>query len=200
MGLITRFDLKQFYKKGYTHFIETGTWYGDAVQAAFNVGMTAESCELNDKFYMITKDRFEHQKEIRIYQLPSYKFLPIAHSKRKSIFWLDAHLPDLYVHNENQRPIKESIKYPLEVELELISKKENFSKSIIVIDDMRIYRNDEFENGKLSKTLFFDPINFLKRKGKHMIFYSTNDEGYLIAVPTEEDIKIEKEFSFEKLC
>lgn len=187
MGLMARFDLRKIKKEaGISHFIETGTWYGDSINYAIDSGFTAESCEINDKFCMISRDRFKDRPEVKIYQLASEKFLPIADEQLPSIFFLDAHLPNLYMNHESKMKFTDDIKLPLEIELWLLPRKQNFAQSIIIIDDLRIYMDSyKYAAGSIFPLKAFDVIKWFRDNAKesHDISVSDSDEGYLIAWP-----------------
>ena len=190
MGMISRFDLARIKKEtGISHFVETGTWYGDSSNYALNSGYTVETCEINGKFHFIAEDRFKHRPEVKVLQLPSFKFLPIAEEQRAAVFWLDAHMPNLYIHEEEGIRFSDEIILPLEGELNLIKAKQNFSRSIIIIDDVRIYADFYGMTGNKSKPI--NPFNitewFKANASEHIVITSQKDEGYLIAIPKEHD-------------
>ncbi len=189
MGMLSRFNLKEFTQKyNIQHLIETGAYYGDSIYYAKTQGYSVESCEINNKFHFLVKDRFQQYSDIKIEFLPSYKFLQVASEKLPSLYWLDAHLPELYHHHEEGVRYAPELSTPLQTELELVIKKENFNYSIIIIDDVRMYHPQiPCENSVGNKPVVpeFKLLEWceINTNETHDMFFSPSDEGYLILLP-----------------
>lgn len=187
MGMLARFNLKEFTEKyDIKHLIETGAYYGDGIFYAKSQGYSIESCEINNKFHFIVKDRFQQYSDIRIDFLPSYKFLQVASEKLPSLYWLDAHLPELYHHHEEGIIYSASLSTPLETELTIIKNKENFKYSVVIVDDVRMYRSELiYQNNNGNKPVTgFNLLQWCNEiKETHDFYFSTADEGYLILLP-----------------
>lgn len=203
MGSLTRFNLGYVNKTlGISHVIETGTWYGEGVQYGLAYNFTVQSCELNSKFFMVVSDRFQSDKRVELFQMPSYKFLPLA-LDLPSVYWLDAHLPELYVHHEEGISFDRSISVPLEKELEILVMKENFKNSVLIIDDLRIYHPQfNYEGGNIAQIDRFDLVGWCARNISHTHYFwvSESDQGYLVAVPKSKVSENNKKEVLKSLC
>lgn len=191
MGMLTRFDLRKIKEVfDISHLIETGAWYGDGIKYALDYDYSIESCEINDKFYMIVKDRFE-TRDVRIFHGGSIKFLQTA-SDIPALYWLDAHLPGLYLHHSSKQIFSQSENLPLEYELTVLATKEHLKDSILIIDDLRIYlkgRGIVYEDGQVleGSKQNFDPIKWFDKNlsETHTLEISYTDTGYLVAYPNK---------------
>jgi len=196
MGQITHFDIsvmKIMY--GLSGFVETGTWMGDAVEAAFNAGYSPIfSIELNEEICEKAVDRFSGRDNITILQGSSEARLPEIISKLSSptLWWLDAHLPDLRYDNKvNEKgvlPSDQNHKFPLEIELKMISSLRDLSTDVIVIDDLRIYEKGPFEHGNAPwEHSYYERggADFVEEiLGKtHKCMKSYDNEGYIVCTP-----------------
>lgn len=186
MGMISRFNLQYLKSKGFKNFVETGAWYGEGIQYAVNYGYNVYSCELLDKYVMIVDDRFRYDQNVRLYHLPSDKFLKLVPQK-KSVYWLDAHYPELYEHHENNNTYSETMRFPLKAELEKIKKFKSINESVIIIDDLRIYHELDYEQGNIDR-VDFDLIKYCKNNFEHSLSISKSDTGYLILTPSGVDV------------
>jgi len=190
VGYLQRFNLKKIKQEfGVCQLVETGAWYGEGVNYAINSGLYVSTCEINSKFIMILRDRFLPRSEVHIYQLPSEKFLVIADDV-PSVYFLDAHLPELYTHHEEEFKPSDDLRFPLQKELEIILKKEFINESVIIIDDLRIYHSEfNYEGGNIERLVRFDLLKWARDNFKnHNIVVSENDEGYLILLPKNKKI------------
>lgn len=202
MGSLTRFNLATARQLGIKSVIETGTWYGEGVQYALSYGMKVTSCELNSKFFMIVSDRFRNDDRVKLYQLPSDKFCEIVDDV-PAVYWLDAHLPELYNHHEERIQYAREVSVPLEKELGILTKKAHFKNSIIIIDDLRIYHPQfNYEGGNIDQLDGWDLIGWCTQNiaKTHHIFISESDQGYLVALPKSKVIEESKKEILKKLC
>jgi hypothetical protein len=118
-----------------------------------------------------------------------------------TLFFLDAHFPDSYSDKYNREFIRDDpnyIKIPLEGELRIICKNRNVSKDIIVIDDIRIYKDGPFQNGNFeNKSLHGgNNLDFVYEllDETHYIIESYMCEGYLICFPIQSDFEKLREY------
>lgn len=202
MGSLTRFNLATARQLGIKTVIETGSWYGEGIQYAVAYGMKAHSCEINSKFFMIVSDRFKGNEGVQIYQLPSDKFCHIVEDV-PAVYWLDAHLPELYNHHEERISYSKDLSVPLEKELEILKAKSQFKSSIVIIDDLRIYHPQfNYEGGNIDQIDGFDLIGWCTQNisTTHHIFVSESDQGYLIAIPKSKVKDEDKKEILQKLC
>lgn len=119
-------------------FIETGTYLGDGVQAALDLGFDRIiSFEVSDKYYNLSRNRFQYNSRVSIHNLDSgFMLLPVIKEINIPItFWLDGHwsMDDTGYGNN---------KFPLLDELNQIIQHPIKSHTII-IDDVRLF-NTQF--------------------------------------------------------
>lgn len=193
MGSIKRFNvarLRDQYKLQY--FFETGTWKGDGLAYAAKTGFKKlYSSEIIDSIAKEAEKRFKHDKRIKIITDASTNalknFLPEIDAS--CMFWLDAHFPGAEEGLQEYNATKEeTVKLPLHVELEIIAARKNLFNDVILIDDLRIYEEGDFESGNM-------PAHILRPANKaldfvhdlfsdtHTINKSYRSEGYLYLLP-----------------
>jgi len=191
MGFIWDHDIK-FLKNKYSlrNFVETGTYKGDAIlylsQFNFEKYYTVE---FYDTFIQIALKKLAGIKNLKIFKGNSpYCLKSILHelNDNPTLFWLDAHLPDIYPEI-NDEILEEDLRFPLVNELNTILKNRNISNDYFIIDDLRIYENLNYEKGNIDD--IYKPKNqnlneiIEKFKSTHNIVKSLKDEGYLIFEP-----------------
>jgi len=190
MGSIGRFNLKKIKDDFQVHtFVETGTWYGDGLNWALSAGFQVFSCEINHRIFEIARDRFENRYGCQIFNAKSYDFLKHTPDV-PCLYFLDAHFPELYYNrseledpNRSEEPTSIT---PLSYEINQILRKSNGKRSVIIIDDWRIYESGNYENGQIDPSLrgpdMFDYILEMFSE-THDIILCLSDEGYLILIP-----------------
>lgn len=74
-------------------FVETGTYYGDTVDALKNIFKTCYSIEIGKKLADNARVRFSNNPNIHIFQGDSSKVLPrlLREINEPCLFWLDGH-------------------------------------------------------------------------------------------------------------
>ena len=131
------FDLEEFSNNEI--FIETGTFYGDTVNKAINLGFKEiYSIEYDKLRYEECKKKFEQYNNVTIIHGDSTIEIPKLLKKinKPATFWLDAH------YNADNGECSDKW-CPLKEELESI--KEHYIKNhTILIDDMRFMDGKEF--------------------------------------------------------
>jgi len=142
-------------------FIETGSFKGDGIQRALDVGFeTIISIEYTPAYYDMCVERFKNNKNVKIIFGDSVSTLPkiIADIKEGITFWLDAHYSE---------PSTLFCKKwcPLMEELEVIVSHAKKYNDIVLIDDLRIWEQDryDFNFEDIQNALITDsanPINF----------------------------------------
>ena len=193
MGRLKRFNLhKLIAATNASYLFETGTWKGDGLAFAAKFPFKKMySSEIIDSVAKRAKDRFKNDKRVEIINASSIDALQsqLPSINGNCIFWLDAHFPGaeqgLNEYNENE---DEEIKLPLQRELEIIASRKHRFNDVILVDDLRIYEEGNFDSGNL-------PDNVLPPKVRntffaehlfgdtHHIQKSFRDEGYLILLP-----------------
>lgn len=120
-------------------FVETGTSRGDGVQTALDCGFRAvQSIEIVPALVKEARERFKDNERVHIHEGDSLNLLPgileeLPRYVSSATFWLDAHV------NSYKDKIYGKCKCPVLPELELILKCP--LKKIVMIDDMRLFRN-----------------------------------------------------------
>jgi hypothetical protein len=117
-------------------FVETGTYYGDMVEAMRNLFDKIYSIELSQEFYIKAKKRFKSEKNIKLIQGNSGKELQMIMKEidKPALFWLDGH----YSGGATERGEKDT---PIWEELRSILAEQNLGH-VIIIDDARLFGTD----------------------------------------------------------
>jgi len=117
-------------------FVETGTYYGDMVEAMRNFFDTIYSIELSQKLFNKAKKRFKFEKNIKLIQGDSGKELGIVMKEinKPALFWLDGH----YSAGVSARGKKDS---PIYEELNCILDGQDL-EHVIIIDDAHLFGTD----------------------------------------------------------
>lgn len=201
MGDIKIFDIEQIKNKfNIDTFFETGTLYGDTIDFYKNLFSNLISVEIDEELANKAKKRFENDKHIDIFHGKSVdainEYLPKIEGN--ILFWLDAHFPGAdakkaaYDAEEN-----DSIRVPLETELELIVNLRQNKGDVIIIDDLWLYEDGNFEwnnfDGYMKSigsnarrdTVIKNDSSFMYRllKDRYNYIKDNHHQGYLIAFP-----------------
>ncbi len=118
-------------KYGLNTLIETGTYYGDMIEAVRNGFQNIYSIELGNELYNKANERFKGYKNIRIIHGDSGEVLArlLAQINEPVVFWLDAHY-------STADTVKGSTNTPIEQELRAIFN-HRIKQHIILIDDAK---------------------------------------------------------------
>jgi hypothetical protein len=114
-------------------FIETGTLFGDTVDAVKNIFDRIFSIELDEILYKKAKKRFAEFGHISILQGDSGKILPetISTISQPCLFWLDGHYSGwVTAKGQSETPIITELTYILSHPVK---------NHVILIDDARLY-------------------------------------------------------------
>lgn len=200
MGTLHRFELSR-YREHYdlATLFETGTLRGDGAQAALDAGFEKIfSVEMIEEFFAASSERFAEQENVVILQNSSVAALDgmLPDIDTGIFFWLDAHFPgaDGGLRDYNAEA-DESIRCPLESELEVIKTHRGDRKDVILIDDLRMYETGPFENGEMAERIrrpSGNGIDFVYRLfgDTHHIVKLYFDEGYVLLLPIDSTPKI----------
>lgn len=141
--------------------VETGTYFGDMLEAMKNEFIDLYSIELSEELFYLCLDRFKENKNIHLTNGDSGKELLsiFKNIKNTTIFWLDGHYSGGITKKGNKfTPIKEELN-----SIFLFFKQ----KYIILIDDARNFgRPDRDEWPSLSEINNIIKIHNLKLKTK----------------------------------
>ena len=113
-------------------FIETGTYFGDTVEAVKSLFLEIHSIELGKELAALAQKRFAKYPQIYIHQGDSAVILPglLENIKKSCLFWLDAHYSEGVTVGDDEH-------LPLISEIKTILGHWVFG-SVILIDDARL--------------------------------------------------------------
>ncbi len=178
--LINKNDIKTF--------VETGCFRGNSLDYAlkFNNIQKLYSCDIDEYAIEQCNQRFKN-KNISLHHCDSVSFLKqiLPEISTNCLFWLDAHLPD-FEKTSGQTYTDNKHNFPLEKELSIIHKSRKKFNDIIIVDDLRIYEDGDFEGGNWKDRNKFGTLNldFLKKYNYDVQkFYS--QEGYILLQKTK---------------
>lgn len=122
-----------------SNFVETGCHTGSGIQHALVNGIeNIYSCDIDKKFVDICRHRFPGAMIVNSHSVDFLNDI-VEIIPGNCLFWLDAHFPELTggtSKNEEER-------FPLFKELQVISKKTDIEKDVILIDDIRVIISDD---------------------------------------------------------
>jgi len=210
MGRIKRFNLKKLMLQNQADFFfETGTWKGDGLAYAATFPFKKlYSSEIIETIAKNAVERFKNNNRVIIINKSSTDALKQygITLQGNTIFWLDAHFPGAEEGINGYNEIEEeTIKLPLQKELEMIAARKKSFKDIILIDDLRIYEEGAFESGNLPESVI--PPNNRNTNFVETLFGNTHniiklyqDEGYLALLPKSlTDLSFLENFYFNQI-
>ncbi len=135
-------------------FVESGTYIGDSTAIAATCFKEVHTIELGQQLYQAAKERFRNQANVHLYLGDSSKVLDkiLKTLKGNILFWLDGH------YSGGNTALGDS-NTPILQELAAI-KNCGITDSIILIDDMRLFRN--FKNNSDSNINGYPTIEDLQ--------------------------------------
>ena len=116
--------------------VETGTYYGDMVEAMRTHFSQIYSVELSEELYKIAKKRFDNADNVTIIHGDSgVELEKLACSmKRATLFWLDGHYSaGVTAKGDKDTPVFEELTHIFNA---------NLKKYVIIIDDARCFGTD----------------------------------------------------------
>ena len=203
MGLLTTFDIEEL-KKEYNLnvFVETGTGEGDSLFYASQFNFeTLHSIEYLKPLYDKCIERFNLYSSIKLWNGDSLtelknSVIPSIKNTDRVLFWLDAHFLGADFHFQSYDSLineDEKLVFPLQHELKLIQEMRDIKNDLFIIDDLRIYEDNNYDDGNWldakkfniqRNTTFFN--DFFDTT--HHIFRMTEHQGYLAATPKQMEI------------
>jgi hypothetical protein len=209
MGSLKRFNLNRFINQYNIEFLfETGTWKGDSIFFALNYPFKKiYSSEIIEEIANKAKERFNGNKRVEIITASSSEGLTsrINDINGNCIFWLDAHFPgaEEKIKNYNEIP-DESIKLPLESEIEIVSRRKNKFQDVILIDDLRIYEKGPYKSGNMPDHILPPKVRntdfIIAHFGDtHRVLRFYQEEGYLLLLPKKAETSNFKEIFYKLL-
>ena len=193
MGALNRFDLCRIIKEyKIPYFFETGTFWGDGVAYALQSPFKKLfSVEVIPEIAGKAAERFVDNNKVCILEGDSVSVLEqeLPYLKGNCLFWLDAHFPGadagMAAYNDDAN---ETLRLPLEQELEVISRLRSSYQDVLILDDLRIYEDGPFANGNVpddALPLQNRTIDFIYRYfgHSHEVMKCYLDEGYILLFP-----------------
>ena len=177
-GFCISFDLHKVVKENnITTLVETGCHLGHSLSYAIPMGFkTMYSCDIDQKYIDICTNRFRNQDNIILEHCSSVDFLtnllPKLDDQETILFFLDAHLP------EHDAAV--NVALPLEEELDIIWQHRKDKKDHIIVDDWRIYEENDFTGGNWNdRSQYGNPTLEFLNKYDYKIQKFLTHEGYL---------------------
>jgi hypothetical protein len=193
MGSINRFNLNKIIKEfNASYFFETGTGLGEGVAHAVKSPFKKIiSTEIVPQLAKKASKKFISFENVNILESNSIKALTEELPKldHNCVFWLDAHFPGADAGlTEYDATGDESIRLPLEREINLIKKIRIGFDDVFIIDDLRIYENGLYQHGNApadTRPRYNRNIDFIYQQfsQSHLITKLYLDEGYLLLFP-----------------
>jgi len=152
MGSLHHFNVHHLARQhGLRHFIETGTAHGHGLAHAYALGCfdQLDSIEIHAATAAAATARFRDCPDIQIHTGDSPTVLA-AILTQPCFFWLDAHFPGADVGQSDYLDTQDpALRWPLQGELDAIAGVPAVAaKSVILIDDLRIYTGLLWQPGR----------------------------------------------------
>ncbi len=210
MGTLRKWELKD---NGCNIFFETGTGTAASLEHALNNGKFDKlySVEINTETAEKAKKKFNKNNKVTILNSDSISalklILPKLNNDDKLFFFLDAHFPgEVSSHFDGyDKENFDHISLPLEEELKLIKSIRPETDDIIVVDDLRIYEDADYESGNLPsdfqdlpekiRNIDFAQNIFNTRIIQKLLF----GEGYLLITPKKSAFTLKKLSNFYRI-
>jgi hypothetical protein len=191
MGALYQHNIGEYIAKyNLRNYVETGTGMGECLQHALTFEFESlSSIEIYPKVYESVKEKFT-QTKANVFLGNSYEVLPeiLKEIDGPVLFFLDAHFPGADFHYETYTSTTDyDTRLPLERELKTIHHNRNILKDVFIIDDLRVYEDNNYGDGNwpLRKQAGGNGIEFI-----HQIFDETHNiekdlrhQGFLIITP-----------------
>jgi hypothetical protein len=191
MGALYQHNVLDYINKyNLINYVETGTGSGECLSHAltFNFNKLC-SVEIYPQIFKEVSEKFKDTKA-EIFLGNSYEVLPkiIENLEGNTLFFLDAHFPGADFHYESYNSTKDyNTRLPLEKEVESICKSKDISKDVFIIDDLRVYEDNDYSDGNwpLRKEAGGDGIVFIYNSFSetHNIERDLRFQGFLIITP-----------------
>lgn len=185
------------------NYVETGFGDGTSLKDVYAVDSSLEFYGIDLDESMC--DRLKNSDighAVKIYNGYSKdQFPPLLKdvNNNPTLFWLDAHFPNSDYHGVpyNSEP-DETKRIPLKVELEILKSERDLTQDVIIMDDLRIYvdRNYECGSWELRAAAGADGYSFIEEilNDTHILIENYRDQGYLLAFPKGSSMDIVKNF------
>lgn len=192
MGALYHHDVENIIKKyNILNYIETGTGEGACLSHAlkFNFNLLY-SVEIYQQIYDLAIKKFENNHNCHILKGNSFEVLPsvLNQVEGNCLFFLDAHFPGADFHYETYTSVSDyNTRLPLKKELDAIKSNRDISKDVFIIDDLRVYEDNNYTDGNwpLRSVAGGDGIDFVYDifDKTHNIEKDLRYQGYLVITP-----------------
>jgi len=201
MGTLRKYRLEE---SKCEYFIETGTGLGHSLlhavkQRTFRI---LHSSEIHEQTYIKAKQSFSKFKNVFIHNQSSTNFLknilPEIQKNKTILFYLDAHFPGEVSSNyDYKNNILSETSFPLIDELNIIKELRPESHDIIIVDDLCLIEEGDFENGNIAHgfaNIFNKVGTSIIEKVFHdrQIIRDYRDEGYLLIIPKNSSFRLRR--------
>jgi hypothetical protein len=122
------------------YLIETGSYYGDGITKAIEAGFkNIISIEITPAYYDLCTEKFKDNLNVKVILGDTVKILPdlLKEINEPVTYWLDAHYTDPTTNYGDKMS-------PLMDELEIIKSHAQSFNDVILIDDMRIFNESDW--------------------------------------------------------
>ena len=191
MGDLNIFNLSDFKNKfNLKCFVETGTLYGKGIDYALLHGFEKiYSIEIDHELYLQACKKYEGNSKVNLINGSSHESLKkIIDIKENCLFWLDAHFPGADCKKRSYIDEKDmDVRAPLQIEIELISKRKNDKKDVIIADDLWLYNTTyNYEFGNVDDHMKKIGQNFTRQD----LIGNTNDNFFYDCFSDTHDLEV----------
>jgi SAM-dependent methyltransferase len=185
------------------HFVETGTGEGHSLAWAQKHSFgTLQSCETNLEAVERNRERFGSDQRIVVSNQKSTSLIAGIDLPEPTLYFLDAHYagsPDLgqMSYSDSTMKFHSSENFPLADELELLLAKKHVYQDVIIMDDARIYSDEQFYGGDCPKEAQAPAIERIRLQGILERFNETHErvllpheQGYWLLIPRQKKTAI----------
>lgn len=192
MGELHLHDLGEFIN-GYDTkvFIETGMGIGTGTRHALRYPFEKlHTIEITQELIMkanLHDNRLQIHHGYSTVELP--KILKTISIAQPILFWLDAHFPgaDFQLGSYDRSDITEEQRLPLEKEIDIINWMRPNNKDVLIIDDLMLLEDGDYELGPLREDLVKyrkNGIEFITKSfPNHVVKKDFRHQGFLILTP-----------------
>lgn len=197
MGTMHRFAISLLAEKfGLETFIETGTATGESLAhvAASGVFKRLLSCEIEPRLAAYAMGKFASNTHVSITRMDSELFMRLFSQSDlpPALVFLDAHYPGAGYGLGDYAGTRKRPEHLLPLRQELICLTARPPKDVIIIDDLRIYEINDYEDGPLPDGVYGHPeVNgsswIVQMFPSHSHVKILKDQGYLVLQPRTMD-------------
>ena len=191
MGAIYQYNIFEYIQTyNLENYIETGTGIGDCLRHALQFDFKKlKSVEIYPQVYNIIKNEFLDSR-VELFLGNSYELIGqmVKNLEGNTLFFLDAHFPGADSHFETYTSTKDyDTRLPLEREVHTLNSVRDLSNDVIIIDDLRIYEDNNYSEGNWDLRLQAggNGIQFIYDvfEKTHQIEKDLRSQGFLIITP-----------------